>query len=274
MMRGRESMLPTVVDKLERDGHSLTESLCAVLLDPARFHHERAAAGKLLGIAGDETAVQALLGLFFEQDKKDDLYTTALTLEELNDLRAVPTLIRALLEDRNPDRRHAAAQALGWIHPSSGSTALALARCLVDSNQPQPVREEAAESLAYVGTLETIAALISGLSDPDVRIRFWAAFGLGGSCRGDARAVRALESVLDDRSTPPGNWWSVGKEALAMLANLRLTQNPYRDKLNVDAQEILADPAATAEDRRWAKCYGDSISVKSINAGAQVITPS
>jgi HEAT repeat protein len=234
-MYGRESMLAMTVSKLERRGHSLTESLCAVLLDPARFHHERAAAGKLLGITGDETAVQALLGLFFEQDKKDDLYTTALTLEELNDLRAIPTLIQTLLEDPNPDRRHAAARALGWIHPSSGTTALALARCLADSTQPQPVREEAAESLAYVGTRATIDALISALSDSDVRIRFWAVFGLGGSCRGDARAVQALESVLDDSETPPGNWWPVGKEALAMLANLRLISNPYRDKLKAEA---------------------------------------
>jgi hypothetical protein len=64
------SMLAVTVSKLERRGHSLTESLWAVLLDPARFPRERAAAGKLLGMTGDETAVRALLGLFLEQDKK------------------------------------------------------------------------------------------------------------------------------------------------------------------------------------------------------------
>ncbi len=91
-MCGRESMLAMTVAKLERRGYSLPESLCVVLLDPARCHYERAAAGKLLGITGDDTAVQALLGLFFEQDKKDDVYATALTLEELNDLRSASQL--------------------------------------------------------------------------------------------------------------------------------------------------------------------------------------
>jgi HEAT repeat protein len=187
----------------------------------------------------------------------------------LNDLRAVPTFIRVLLEDPNPGRRSAAARALGWIHPSNRTTALALAQCLTDSTQPQFAREVAAESLAYVGTRATIDALVSALYDPDARIRFWAVFGLGGSCRGDARAVRALESVLDDSETPPGNWWPVGKEALAMLAGLPLISNPYRDKLKAATQGILADPAAGAEDRRWAECYDDSILVESINAGAR-----
>lgn len=116
------------------------------------------------------------------------------------------------------------------------------------------MREEAAESLAYVGNRSTIDALIGALADPDVRIRFWAVFGLGSSCRGDARAVRAMESVLDDGEMPPGNWWPVGKEALAMLANL---SPAYRDKLKAAVQKIAADPAATAEERWWAEFYGD-----------------
>ena len=63
---------------------------------------------------------QPLLALFFEQTEKDDLYATALTLESLNDRRAVPPLIHALLEDGNPHRRHAAARALGWIRQRAG----------------------------------------------------------------------------------------------------------------------------------------------------------
>ncbi len=242
-----------------------------VMLDPTLFHHERGAAGKLLAISGDKVAVQALLKLFFEQSEKDDLYVTALTLEELNDRLAVPILINALLEDSNPHRRHAAARALGWIRPSDRATARALARCLVDPTQPQPAREEAAESLAYVGTRETIDAIISVLRDPDVRIRFWAVFGLGGSCRGDLRAVQALESVLDDGETPPGNWWSVGREALAMLAKLPSVRDRYDARLAVETQQILSDVNATNEDRRWASCYDYSDATESINADAQVI---
>ena len=79
-----------------------------VMLDPARSQFDRAAAGELLSVARDGQAVQALLRLFFEQTEKDDLYTTALTLESLNDRRVVQPLIHVLLEDDNPHRRRAA----------------------------------------------------------------------------------------------------------------------------------------------------------------------
>lgn len=254
-MPGQNRTLAKAVAKLERDGKPLAGALRAIMLDPAHFHQDRAASGRLLDVAGGGAAVRALLGLFFEQTEKEDLYATALTIEGLNDRRAVPPLTRALLHDENPHRRHAAARALGWIRQPGRGVALALARCLVDAGQPQPAREEAAESLAYVGTQETIEPLISVLRDPDVGIRFWAVFGLGGSCRGDVRAIRALESVLDDGETPPGNWWPVGKEALAMLASKQRPAGDYETKLAAERQRILADPNANAEDRRWAECY-------------------
>jgi HEAT repeat protein len=222
------------------------------MLDTTCGHFDRATAGKLLGAC----AVDALRELFFEQTAKDDLYLTALTLETLNDRRAVPWLIPALLEGDNPHRRHAAARALGWIRPASRSAARALARCLVDPSQPQPAREEAAESLAYAGNAGTIDALISVLGEADVRIRFWAVFGLGGSCRGDARAVRALESMLDDGETPPGNWWPVGKEALTMLGGMHPPVGDYRARLKAEMQRVRADPNASEEERRWAELYG------------------
>lgn len=63
----------------------------------------------------DSPELKALLAAFFSLTGKDDLYATALQIEGLNDKRAVRPLIRALLEDENPHRRHAAARALGWI---------------------------------------------------------------------------------------------------------------------------------------------------------------
>ena len=156
---------------MERSGHSLLQALFAFLLDPRRPHHERGAAGKLLAINGN--AVQALLGLFSEQFEKTDLHETALMLEELNDIRAVPTLIYALLQDPNPHRRHAAARALDWIRPSTRSAALALAKSLVDSTQFPAVREEAAESLASVGSPVTIDALISEAVADERPAPFW-----------------------------------------------------------------------------------------------------
>jgi hypothetical protein len=34
--------------------------------------------------------------------------------------------------------------------------------------------------------------------------------------------VLALEAMLTEHATPPGNWWSVAREALAMLGELSL----------------------------------------------------
>lgn len=196
---------------------SLAQALHTILIRPGLGHYDEGHAGRLLSIAGDSRAVDALLLQFFALEEKDDLYVTALRLENLNDKRAVRPLIRALLEDLNPHRRHAAARALGWIRKPGRAAALALARCLADPTQPQAAREEAAESLAYVGSWETVDALISVLGDTDVRLRFWAVWGTGG-CVKDPRAFRALESMLDDLEVTPGGWWSVGKEALGMLA--------------------------------------------------------
>ena len=75
-------------------------------------------------------------------------------------------------------RRHAAARALGWIRKAGGRAAKALIQALSDKTQPQPVREEAAESLAYLGYAGAIPALISVLDETDVRLRFWAVFAL------------------------------------------------------------------------------------------------
>ena len=143
----------------------------------------------------------------------------------------------------------------------------ALVRALLDKSQPQPVREEAAESLAYSNYPRAIPPLISVLDETDVRIRFWAVFALGGigqsqtyarsGCgrwrrSGDRRVIEALERMLADREVPPGNWWSVGREALAMLGEL---EPRYRAELDAETQRVLSDPDSSAEDLRWAEGY-------------------
>jgi len=255
-MRGYERVLAARVATLERQGLPLIEVLRVVMLDPTESHSDRAAVASMLSVSGDDQAVQALLKLFLEQTEKNDLYNTALTLESLNDRRAVRPLIHALLEDDNSHRRQAAARALGWISRPGRAAALALARCLADPMQLQPAREEAAESLAYVGTRETIEPLNSVLGDPDVRIRFWAVFALGGQGHQSVRTVQALESMLEDCDAPPGNWWAVGKEALAMLAAMQPPVADYKARLIQETERILSDPNATAEDHRWAVTYG------------------
>jgi hypothetical protein len=156
---------------------------------------------------------QVLLSLFFAQSGQQALYETALTFESCN----------------------------------CRATALALARCLADPAQPLPAREEAAESLAYAGgrvstTREVMAALLFAIQDPNARIRFWAVFALGSGCRRHPQAVPALESVLDDSESPPGNWWPVGREALALLAAMPGAPSHHRATFASAVHRILADP--------------------------------
>jgi hypothetical protein len=254
--RDLEPLVRAIIAGSLRSGLSFTQAIETAILAPNASPLTRAGLAMLLERAGAHP-LQSLLHLFFDQTEKSDLYATALTLEALNDRRAVPPLIQALLHDPNPHRRHAAARALGWIRQPGRAAAQALAQCLADPTQPQPAREEAAESLAYACNRETVDALIGALRDPDVCIRFWAAFGLSGRQYGhDPRATAALESVLHDAEAPPGgSWWSVGREALAVLARKPIPNNPYKARLQDEAARILTDPGATPADRRWAECY-------------------
>jgi hypothetical protein len=193
-----------------------------------------------------ERAGMPLEPALFGQTDKNELWETALTMEWLGDRAAVRPLAEALY-DANPDRRRAAARALGWIPKAGGRAAKALARALSDKSQPQPVREEAAESLAYLGDARAVPALISALDETDVRIRFWAVFALGGigqsqtfASQGssDPEVVKALERMLSDVEVAPGNWWSVGREALAMLGQI---EPKYRTELDSEVERVLAD---------------------------------
>ena len=237
--------------RMERPGASLEAGLLGILRDPALSQQDRAAAGRLLGIDGRARGVEALLGQFFSQSEQWELYMTASALEELGDRRAVGPLIRAL-RDENPHRRTGAARALGWMRQPSRAVAMALAECLADGSQRVETREEAAESLSYVGTRETVEALIAVLEDPEPRVRFWTVFGLGGICRKDERATRALERMLGDTELMPG-WWSVGQEALGMLSCLG---DRYQLQCQEEVRRIRADTEASEHDRRWADGYG------------------
>ncbi len=88
--------------------------------------------------------------LFFSQVDRSKLWGTALTLENLGSPAAVRALRRAL-QGENLDRCHAAVRALGSIPGAGRAAAIPLLRVLADESQPNPVRAEAAESLATLG---------------------------------------------------------------------------------------------------------------------------
>jgi hypothetical protein len=247
------------VDRLIRLHRSapLHGLLLQVVLDPPRGQLTRSDAANVLNRAfRRDVSTQPLLDLFLRrQQEHDELYETALTLEMCAGVIAIRPLIRAMLGDPNPHRRKAAARALGWMHRwRRPSIARALAQCLTDPAQPQPAREEAAESLAYAGYASSVPALAATLRDPDPRLRFWAAFALGSRCEDSNAAVIALESVLQDKEVCEG-WWSVRHEALAMLGNHGIP--PHREQLEAELNRVRSDSEASKEDRRWLDTYSD-----------------
>ena len=250
--------------KAEQSGVSLVDALAAVIRDTAAGWGARADAARLLSLTGDSHGTCILLEQLFSQEYRDELYLTALSLEHTGDLHAVKFLRKAL-HDPNPHRRTGAARALGWIGYRGNRSAPHLARVLTDASQAVETREEAAESLAYLRCSLTITpALTSVLSDPNPGVRFWAVFALGSRRRGyassyDPRAIPALESVLhDDECASPDRWWSVAKEALAMLGQyIEPPIKKYRDLLQHEVARVKADPDASKQDKFWADSYDD-----------------
>jgi HEAT repeat protein len=244
----------SAVEKQERAGASLSGALRAVSLDSAQGWFVRGIAARLLAIADVQGAVSGLIDLFFAQKEKTELWETALAIEWFGEHAAIRRLIPAL-RDENSHRRHGAARALGWLPGANPRAAKVLVQALLDKSQPPMVREEAAQSLAYVECPEAVPALISVLDEADARLRFWAVFALGArrTPRADPRAVAALERMLSDEGVPPDGWWAVGKEALAMLGDLA---PEYRVRLDREIRRVFGNPNSAPEDRRWAELYG------------------
>ena len=92
-----------------------------------------------------------------------------------------------------------------------------LIRVMTDSTEDTLIRGRAAESLQARAVPRATRALIHALRDPAVEVRFWAVFALGSHPA--RKAVAALEPMLADDAVLPG-WWSVSREAEAMLDSL------------------------------------------------------
>ena len=195
----------------------------------------------------------APLDQFLKSNDRIKIWTAALELEQVEGCRAVKRIVRAMiraLKDPDSERRQAAARVLGWIARPTHHAVDALIGALADPEAD--VREEAAESLGYRHARRSIRPLIEALRDPAANVRFFAAFALGSlqipRGRRDTRIAPALESMLSDSETPPGNWWPVRLEALAALNDERFKHELSR---------VMNNPNSSAAERRWAERYRD-----------------
>ena len=187
--------------------------LLATLRDDPVWEVQEAASAALVNIRlPDETVgplTEALGAKGFTGGSLYRLYAVE-TLGELRDPRAVQPLIAAVLRDRDPRVREAAALALGKIKDPRAVDALMAA---LQEDFPG-CRIRAANSLGEIKEPRSIETLCTSLKrdiDPDVRRN--AAIALRKI--GDAGAVPALIDALKDKE------WTVRKEAARSLGEIK-----------------------------------------------------
>jgi len=80
--------LVRTVQRYERDGLRLDRALRTIVTDHDAGWFERGNAARVLAIAEGKGVSERLLKQFFSQQGKNELWETALTLEQLGDLRS------------------------------------------------------------------------------------------------------------------------------------------------------------------------------------------
>jgi HEAT repeat protein len=117
-LRGDDALLRSVVERKMKCGASLTEALQAIVLDRGS-PPERAAAAELLPPPVRQSCLMTLARRLAEDVEDDDLLPIANVFRFLHDPVGVPFFVTALT-DPHPQRRYAAAYALGIPVPASG----------------------------------------------------------------------------------------------------------------------------------------------------------
>jgi HEAT repeat protein len=135
----------------------------------------REAAAESLGDIGDPAAVGPLVSVLNDADPKVAAMA-ATSLGRLKAADAAPALL-ALLSRGAPESAAAAARALGDV--GARQAAGTLSEALLNDKLESAVREEAAAALGKLKDPAALPALVSSLNNPDDRIRWAAADGLG-----------------------------------------------------------------------------------------------
>jgi HEAT repeat protein len=159
---------------------------------------------------------------------------SANALAEIRTRQTRRGLERILASGKSAEARKRAAWALGFLHDEDAAPALL--RTLADRHEETDVRAYAAEALGHLAPQmqhdEALAALLQALTDRAPEIRFWAAFALGNL--GDERAIPALQRLADrDPDSVPG-WWSIRKEALESIEQIRMMRGNRGGPSGVD----------------------------------------
>jgi hypothetical protein len=249
--------LQAAIARSERQGASLAEALVRLAVEPAERWELRKFVATLLWNTPATEDIWLSMVQMLANTRATNVVAAYMSLWQVRN-KIHPTelnLFRRVLASGSPEEQTAAVQRVAFIR--CRPVRRVLIDILNDSAAPLEIRELATEMLHIHGNRETAEACAKALDNQDASIRFWAAYTLGEIpvFRNSLRelAVSILERALGDTGVTPG-WWSVGREAQAAIANLR--GDGEQERLQAEIQSVLQDPNASAEDHRWAECYG------------------
>jgi HEAT repeat protein len=178
-----------------------------------------------------------LLNTLSKSDNDAEIVDAAQALSEIPGRHVRRGLERLLVSHEGARVRAQAAWALGF-HPQGADAVDALLRTLADVAEETEIRAHAAEALGHMADRlgeregDVLAALLRSLTDTSAYVRFWSAFALGNL--GDERAIPALERLAErDTQSVPG-WWSIRKEALDSIDQIRLRQRNLAGRTGVE----------------------------------------
>jgi HEAT repeat protein len=233
----------TDLRRFRKRGLSVVDALKALLGETGpRSGRSRAAAAQILSRSGAAHVTKILLQQLRLAREYAEVFAVVSLLASVQERRAFASLLK-ILALSDADRSQAAAY---YLRNKDTQAIPALISVVSDASRPARVRAEAAESLGCFGDPRAIPVLLFALDDESPELRFWAVFALGHWVKTDDRVKPGLLTALTDRGVAPG-WWSVAQEAKAVLTECALLQSEIR--------EILSNPNASGEDRRWAECY-------------------
>lgn len=143
---------------------------------------------------------------------------------------ALPTVRRIAREDPDLQVRVLAVHALGEL--SDRASLRFLVRTLEDEGLPDDLRDQAAESLAYIDDRRSVPALVRATTDRSPAVRFSAVYALGALGHGNVRARAALmRCAAVDHARPRRGYETVAsqaREALACLDSAGSARRPGR----------------------------------------------
>lgn len=231
------------------DRHKITPAVLIAL--QGKDEHLRWAAMDLAGSLGLKRAVPLLI----QYAPTNELAVRA--LGSIGDPRGIPVLAEIARNQslENHERIHTII-ALAELHPVGDDQIPAiLHNIMFDTTNPSEIRALAAENLAHLWIPETIPSYIQLLTESDVELRFWAAFGL--VTLGRTLDISAAIPVIDrtvayDTEVLP-QWWSVASEVMPALEDYWYRRlNGCEDDQYCSGGPMLVSPLLEYHDFREA----------------------